>query len=80
MHVYNVHIDLSVYIYTYILSRNGRGGGRSFSGSLSPSLAAYLYLWQSLARAEPHADLTPLFDVLNITDAKQINALFHNGR
>ena len=75
-------MSISIYlsIYTYILSGNGFGVGRSFSGSLSPSLAAYLYLWQSIARAEPDADLTPLFQVLNITDAKQINALFHNGR
>lgn len=51
----------------------------SFSGTLSPSLAAYLYLWQSIARADRDADMTDLFKVLNITDAAQINALFQNG-
>lgn len=51
----------------------------SFSGSLSPSLASYLYLWQSIARAERDADISELFQVLNVTDAAQINALFQNG-
>ena len=51
----------------------------SFSGSLSPSLAAYLYLWQSIARAPPDSDIGGLFAVLNVTDAEQINALFQEG-
>lgn len=48
----------------------------SFEGSLSHSLAVYLYLWQSIARAELGSDLAPLHDVLSITDAAEINALF----
>mmetsp|Transcript_43660 Transcript_43660/g.68371 ORF Transcript_43660/g.68371 Transcript_43660/m.68371 type:complete len:152 (+) Transcript_43660:536-991(+) len=48
----------------------------AFSGTVNPSLGIYVYLWQSLARAKKGDDYSALFDVLKVTDADEINALF----
>ena len=44
--------------------------------SVSPHDLSNLHV---VRRAEQDADITDLFQVLNITDAAQINALFHSG-
>ena len=42
-------------------------------------MCATRFFFGFFLRAEQDADITDLFKVLNITDAAQINALFHDG-
>jgi hypothetical protein len=48
----------------------------AYAGRLPPQLGPYLYLWQSISRAPPEADISELFSVLAVTDPEQVAALF----
>jgi len=49
----------------------------SYTMNVTPGLAVYIYLWQEIAKADPEDDITPLFDVLQLTDPEEIQDLFH---